>query len=165
MTYLLLIRTKIVFHISNTWLTYPNTIIRSTPHETSNNNNNSIEITTDTYWRPSNTLRKILCRLYEDDYTQFPCVPGFYCSRLLYPHSAKWIIRDETVTYPFQSSFPETPLITHPRYSAKIAVCDSCKSNSNNQITCKLAPIPLNVFKMLLMPKENIFLPSIYIPV
>ena len=119
-----------------------------------------MEITTDTYWRPSNTLRKILCRLYEDDYTQFPCVPCSYCSRLLYPHSAKWIIRDETVTYPFQSSFPETPLITHPRYSAKIAVCDSCKSNSNNQITCKLAPIPLNVFKMLLMPKENIFLPS-----
>jgi len=133
---------EMVFDINDNWLTHPNLIIPTTQHETSNNNNNSMEITTDTYWRPSNTLRKILCQLYEDDYTQFPCVPCSYCSRLLYPHSAKWIIRDETVTYPFQSSFSEAPLITHPRYSTKIAVCDSCKSNPNNQITCRLAPIP-----------------------
>ena len=71
---------EIVFHISDTWLTHPNTVIRSTPHEASNNNNNSMEITTDRYWRPSNTLRKILCRLYEDDYRAFPVLiaPAYY---------------------------------------------------------------------------------------
>ena len=43
------------------------------------------------YWRPSNELKKILRLLYEEDYAQFPCVPCSYCSRLLYPHSVKWV--------------------------------------------------------------------------
>jgi hypothetical protein len=106
------------------------------------NNNNCIENICHTYWRPSDSLIKILRSLYENDYAQYPCIPCSYYSRLLYPHSTKWIVRDETTVYPFQLSVPETPLTTHPCNPAKIAVCSSCKSRPNNRINHVLAPIP-----------------------
>ena len=47
-----------------------------------------------TYWRPSDELQKVLRLLYKEDYAQFPCVPCSYCSRLLYPQSAEWVVRN-----------------------------------------------------------------------
>jgi len=93
------------------------------------------------YWRPSDALQKTLRKLYKD-YAQFPCVPCSYCSRLLYPHSVKWVIRNDNFTYPLQSSFPQLNVITNPRNESKIAVCDGCKSNNNNRSCYALAEIP-----------------------
>jgi len=94
------------------------------------------------YWRPSNELKKILRLLYEEDYAQFPCVPCSYCSRLLYPQSVKWVTRNNDITYPLEMLFPEISLTVNPRNPTKIAVCDGCKSNSNNRTSLPLAPIP-----------------------
>ena len=94
------------------------------------------------YWRPSNELKKILRLLYEEDYAQFPCVPCSYCSRLLYPQSVKWVTRNDDVTYPLEMSLPEISLTVNLRNPTKIAVCDGCKSNSNNRTCLTLAPIP-----------------------
>jgi len=80
-----------------------------------------------TFWRPSDTLLKVLRRLHEIDYTQFPCVPCSYCSRLLYPNQIKWITRQTNSVFPFEHVYPHIPLITHPRHSTKVAVCPSCK--------------------------------------
>ena len=88
---------------------------------------------TQSYWHPSNALRKTLRKLYEEDYAQFPCVPCSYCSRLLYPHSVKWIIKTDNFTYPLESSFSQLKVITNPRNESKIAVCDGCKYNHNTQ--------------------------------
>ena len=57
------------------------------------------------YWRPSHSLYKILRSLYENDYAQFPCIPCSYCSRMVYPHSAKWIVRDEPLAILFNYLF------------------------------------------------------------
>ena len=94
-----------------------------------------------THWRPSDELRKVLRLLYEEDYAQFPCVPCSHCSRLLYPQSAKWIVKNNDVTYPVQT-YLQINLTTNPRNSTKIAICDGCKSNFNNQTCLPLAPIP-----------------------
>ena len=94
------------------------------------------------YWRPSDALQKTLRKLYEEDYAQFPCIPCSYCSRLLYPHSVKWVIRNDNFTYPLQSSFPQLNVITNPRNESKIAVRDGCKSNHNNRSCYALAEIP-----------------------
>ena len=98
--------------------------------------------TNNSRWRPSAALQKILQQLYNDDYAQFPCVPCAYCSRLLYPNSIKWITRDETYTYPFELSFPDTPLISHPNNPSKIAICSSCKIKPDNRSSRRLALIP-----------------------
>ena len=58
-----------------------------------------------TYWRPSDELQKVLRLLYEEDYAQFSCVPCSYYSRLLYPQSAKWVVRNNDTTYPLQTYF------------------------------------------------------------
>jgi len=47
------------------------------------------DVQAQSYWRPSDALRRTLRTLYEKDYAQFPCIPCSYCSRLLYPHSVK----------------------------------------------------------------------------
>ena len=80
-----------------------------------------------TFWRPSDALLKVLRRLHEIDYTQFPCVPCSYCSRLLYPNQIKWITRQTNYIFPFEHVYPHIPLTTHPRNSTKVAVCPSCK--------------------------------------
>ena len=90
----------------------------------------------------SNELKKILRLLYEEDYAQFPCVPCSHCSRLLYPQSVKWVTRNDDVTYPLEMSLPEISLTVNLRNPTKIAVCDGCKSNSNNRTSLTLAPIP-----------------------
>lgn len=108
-------------------------------HESSNDsNNNPTEINSRSYWRPSATLRKILTHLTNNEFAQFPCIPCSYCSRLLYPHSTKWIVKDETIRYPFELSYPEIPLTTHPNNSTKIAVCSGCKSNPDGRLSYKL---------------------------
>lgn len=88
-----------VFQIDDFWLpTNVNSTARTTHENFSNNNNNNNQVDNicHTYWRPSDSFRKILRSLYENDYAQYPCVPCSYCSRLLYPHSTKWIVRNET---------------------------------------------------------------------
>jgi hypothetical protein len=112
-------------------------------HESSNDNSNDpIEITSNSDWRPSAALHKILSHLTNNDFAQFPpCIPCSYCSRLLY-HSTKWIVRDETIRYPFELSFPETLLTTHPHNSTKIAICSICKSKPDGRLNCRLASIP-----------------------
>ena len=94
------------------------------------------------YWRPSDRFQKILRILHEDDYAQFPCVPCSYCSRLLYPLSTKWVTRDNNIVYPLETSFPEINLTNNPRNPTKVAVCDGCKSNSNNRVCLPLTQIP-----------------------
>ena len=94
------------------------------------------------YWRPSDRFQKILRILHEDDYAQFPCIPCSYCSRLLYPLSAKWVTRDNNIVYPLEMSFPEINLTNNPRNATKVAVCDGCKSNSNNRVCLPLTQIP-----------------------
>src|SRR5438132_4940013 len=84
-------------------------------------------------------LKKILRLLYEEDYAQFPCVPCSHCSRLLYPQSVKWVTRNDNVTYPLEMSLPEISLTVNLRNPTKIAVCDGCKSNSNNRTCLTLA--------------------------
>ena len=58
-----------------------------------------------TYWRPSDELQKVLRLLHEENYAQFPCIPCSYCLRLLYPQSAKWVVRNNDITYPLQTYF------------------------------------------------------------
>ena len=80
---------EMVFHIDDhSWLANTS----STRHDTYMNDTCCMENINDTYWRPSDPLRKTLRSLYENDYAQFSCL---YCSRMVYPHSAKWIARDE----------------------------------------------------------------------
>ena len=123
------------------------------------------DVQAQSYWRPSDALRRTLRKLYEKDYAQFPCIPCSYCSRLLYPHSVKWVIKDDNFVYPLQSSFPQLNIITNPRNESKIAVCNGCKSNHNNRSCYALSLKYLNVFTMFHMQKESIYLPSIYTPV
>ena len=94
------------------------------------------------YWRPSDRFQKVLRILHEDDYAQFPCVLCSYCSRLLYPLSAKWVTRDNNIVYPLETSFPEINLTNNPRNPTRVAVCDGCKSNSNNRVCLPLTQIP-----------------------
>ena len=115
------------------------------------------------YWRPSDRFQKILRILHEDDYAQFPCVPCSYCSRLLYPLSTKWVTRDNNIVYPLETSFPEINLTNNPRNPTKVAVCDGCKSNSNNRVCLPLTQIPQCIHNVP-YAKENICLPFIYIP-
>ena len=103
-----------------------------------------------TFWRPSDTLLKVLRRLHEIDYTQFPCVPCSYCSRLLYPNQIKWITRQTNYIFPFEHVYPHIPLTTHPRNSTKVAVCP----HVNYHLT--------HVSKTYLMANENICRPYIY---
>ena len=132
-------------------------------HEPSTSSNNELtENNNYSYWRPCTALCRILNHLTNDDFAQFPCIPCSYCSRLIYPHSTKWIIRDETIRYPFELSFPETSLTSHPNNSTKIAVCSGCKSHSDGRPSRKLAPIPSKTFHTR---KENISHPFIFTPV
>ena len=85
--------------------------------------------------------KKVLRLLHEENYAQFPCIPCPYCSRLLYPQSAKWLVRNNDIIYPFQTYF-QINLTTSPRNPEKIAICDGCKSNPNNRTCLTLAPIP-----------------------
>src|SRR6185369_13189327 len=120
---------EVVPQIDEFWVTNIDSTTSSTTHETftsNNNNNNCIENICLPHWRPSDLLLKTLRSLYENDYTQYPCIPCSYCSRLLYPHSIKWIARDQTTIYPFQLSYPEISLTTHPSNPSKIAVCSNC---------------------------------------
>lgn len=100
------------------------------------------DVQAQSYWHPSDALRRTLHKLYKKDYAQFPCIPCSYCSRLLYPHSVKWVIKDDNFVYPLQSSFPQLNIITNLRNESKIAVCDGCKSNRNNRLCYVLAEIP-----------------------
>ena len=61
---------------------------------------------------------------------------------LLYPLSAKWVTRDNNIIYPLETSFPEINLTNNPRNPTKVAVCDGCKSNSNNRVCLPLTQIP-----------------------
>ncbi|RHZ81572.1 hypothetical protein Glove_117g359 [Diversispora epigaea] len=61
-------------------------------------------------WRPSNKLKKLYNHFTNTVLNQFPCIPYSYCSRLLYPSDAKWIIYDSTETYPLIEVFPNVPL-------------------------------------------------------
>ena len=135
-----------VFNMNdNLWLTHVDTNnTASAPfHEPSTSSNNELaENNNYSYWRPCTALCRILNYLTNDDFAQFPCIPCSYCSRLIYPHSTKWIIRDETIRYPFELSFPETSLTSHPNNSTKIAVCSGCKSHPDGWLSRKLAPIP-----------------------
>src|SRR6185312_10424641 len=88
------------------------------------------------------TLYEGLCANFTKKTAQFPCIPCSYCSRLLYPHSVKWVIKDDNFVYPLQSSFPQLNIIANPRNESKIAVCDGCKSNRNNRLCYVLAEIP-----------------------
>ena len=54
----------------------------------------------------------------------------------------KWIVKDETIRYPFELSYPQIPRTTHPNNSTKIAVCSGCKSNPDGRLSYKLASIP-----------------------
>src|SRR6185295_10255590 len=47
-----------------------------------------------------------------------------------------------TIRYPFELSFPETSLTSHPNNSTKIAVYSGCKSHPDGRLSRKLAPIP-----------------------
>src|SRR6185503_17814616 len=93
------------------------------------------------YWRPDR-FQKVLRILHENDYAQFPCVLCSYCSRLLYPLSAKWVTRDNNIVYPLETSFPEINLTNNPRNPTRVAVCDGRKSNSNNRVCLLLTQIP-----------------------
>ena len=90
-----------VFNMNdNSWLTHigANNLMSSSLHEFSASNNDElIETNNYSYWRPSAAIRRILNHLTNGDFAQFPCIPCSYCSRLLYPHSIKWIIRNKTV--------------------------------------------------------------------
>ena len=93
-----------------------NNTMSSSLHESSTSNNNELPETNNySYWRPCTALCRVLSHLTNDDFAQFPCIPCSYCSRLLYPHSTKWIIRDEIIRYPFELSFPEAPLTSQPK--------------------------------------------------
>ena len=86
-----------VFNMNdNLWLTHFDTNnTESAPfHEPSTSSNNELtENNNYSYWRPCTALYRILNHLINDDFAQFPCIPCSYCSRLIYPHSTKWIIR------------------------------------------------------------------------
>ena len=73
------------------------------------------------YWRPDELQKTRI--FYKEDCAQFSCIPCSYCSRLLYPLSAKWITRNTDIIYPLEVSFPAINLTTNPRNPAKIAVC------------------------------------------
>src|SRR6185312_6493702 len=71
------------FHIGDSSFANSDSTTPPSLHKDSLTENNNI------YWRPSHSLYKILHSLYENDYAQFPCIPCSYCSRMIYPHSAK----------------------------------------------------------------------------
>ena len=64
-------------------------------------------------------------------------VPVYYIHYL-----QKWITRDNSIVYPLETSFPEINLTNNPRNPTKVAVCDGCKSNSNNRVCLPLTQIP-----------------------
>ena len=123
---------------------------------------NITNIQVQSYWRPSDALQKTLRKLYEEDYAQFPCVPCSYRSRLLYPHSVKWVIKNDNFIYPLQSSFPQLNVITNPRNESKIAVCDGCKSNHNNRLCYVLAEIPQCIHDVPYAKRK--YLSPVYLP-
>ena len=151
---------EMTFSVDDSHFAIVNSTTCSLPLEATVNDNIDIQL----YWRPSDTLHKILRSLYEDDYAQFPCIPCSYCTRLLYPHSTKWLVRDDTIIYSFHFTFSEMPLTIHPRNPAKIAVCSNCKSHQNNRINYVLAPIPACI-QDVPFAKRSIFLLYIYTPV
>ena len=155
---------EVVPQIDEFWVTNIDSTTSSTTHETftsNNNNNNCIENICLPHWRPSDLLLKTLRSLYENDYTQYPCIPCSYCSRLLYPHSIKWIARDQTTIYPFQLSY----LLRHIRAIHQKLLCAVIVNLI--QIIESIVHLPqyLHVLTMFLMQKENIFPPFSYIPV
>ena len=85
----------------------------------------------------------------------------YHCSRLLYPHTIKWIARDQTTIYPFQLSY----LLRHIRAIHQKLLCAVIVNLI--QIIESIVHLPqyLHVLTMFLMQKENIFPPFSYIPV
>ena len=65
-----------------------------------------------------------------------------HTARAYYPHLTKWIVKDETIRYLFELSYPQIPRTTHPNNSTKIAVCSGCKSNPDGRLSYRLASIP-----------------------
>jgi len=59
---------------------------------------------------PSDALRK----LYEEEHAQFPCV---LCSRLLYPHTVKWVVKNDNFTYPFTIKFSTIKILLLSSFS------------------------------------------------
>ena len=86
--------------------------------------------------RPSAALRRILNHLTNDDFRAYHVYIALDCCILI---RIKWIIKDETIRYPFELSFPETPRTLHPNDPTKIAICIGCKSHPNDQLSRRLA--------------------------
>src|SRR6185312_13071336 len=99
--------------------------------------------------------------LYEKDYGNFPASPCSYCSRLLNPHSVKWVIKNDNFVYPLQSSFPQLQIhVTSQKLPFAMDV------NPIVIIDYVMFSLKyLSVFMMYHMQSESISLPSIYIPV
>ncbi|RHZ53160.1 hypothetical protein Glove_450g4 [Diversispora epigaea] len=97
-------------------------------------------------WTLSKKLENLKNRFENVILYQFPCIPCSYCSRLIYPCDAKWIIHNQETNYPLEKMFPHIPLQFHPNQSIlKIAVCCLCIKPFTHHSSPVLNPVPIEI--------------------
>src|SRR5687767_10395835 len=149
-------------HIESNYETFDSTFLSSTENIRSSNSNHP-RAPTNIYtsinfafqsnnlllnpWRPSNKLLKLHDKFQTTILYQFPCVPCSYCSKLMYPAEARWIIYNPLLIYPLQRFFPDTPLQFHPNSitSIRVATCASCVKPSTRRHPPKINKVPIEI--------------------
>src|SRR2546429_6299829 len=80
------------------------------------------------HWRPNKKLQLLQDRFDKKILMQFPSVPCSFCSILMFPINAKWILKENNRIYPLTLIFSDEEPVEHPNDSSKIAVCSTCKN-------------------------------------
>ncbi|CAG8642222.1 3541_t:CDS:2, partial [Cetraspora pellucida] len=62
-------------------------------------------------WILSPKMQEIIDKFEDTILSQFPCVPCFICSKLMYPEKSLWIQRDSNFSYPLANYMT---LVTNP---------------------------------------------------
>ena len=106
-------------------------------------------------WRPSQRLRSLHIRFQKTILFQYICLPCAFCSKLLYPTKAKWILYDKNVTYPLESNFPHITVYTQGEGSSRtVCICNSCKTRRKRYPCPQLHPIPNVIQAIPLMQRR-----------
>jgi DNA replication protein DnaC len=106
-------------------------------------------------WIPSEKFNILKNKFELYIFAQHPCLPCSYCGRMMYPEKSRWIIKNDSITYPLIRAYPNLSFTFNPNPpNNRIPVCDACYKNPNRNYPPYLHPVPPEIERIPLWKRK-----------